>query len=89
MPGEVDLCPLDFSPHLLETKSLERKLEPVGVGDFGATPHRSGLVLHDGQWAIIRTSMTSQRPDSPRRSERTFTARCSFTLLSAALSTRR
>ena len=50
MPGEVDLCPLDFSPHLLETESLERKLEPVGVGDFGATPYGSGLVLHDGQW---------------------------------------
>ena len=53
MPGEVDLCPLDLSSHLLETESLERELEPVGVGDFGATPYGSGLVLHDGQWAII------------------------------------
>ena len=55
MPGEVDLCPLDLSSHLLETESLERELEPVGVGDFGATPYGSGLVLHDGQWAIICT----------------------------------
>jgi hypothetical protein len=53
MPGEVDLCPLDLSPHLLETKSLKRELEPVGVGDFRAAPYQSGLVLHNGQRTII------------------------------------
>jgi len=53
MPGEVDLCPSDFSSHLLEAESLKCELEPVGVGDFGAMPYRSGLVLHDGQRAII------------------------------------
>jgi len=66
MPGEVDLCPLDFSPHLLETESLERKLEPVGVGDFGATPHRSGLVLHDSQRTIIRTLDDVTTPGQPK-----------------------
>jgi hypothetical protein len=66
MPGEVDLCPLDFSPHLLETESLERKLEPVGVGDFGATPYGSGLVLHDGQWAIICALDDITTPGQPK-----------------------
>jgi hypothetical protein len=51
--GEVDLRPLNLSPHLPETQSLKRKLEPVGISDLGATPHRGGLVLHDGQRAII------------------------------------
>ena len=64
--GEVDLCPLDFSPHLLETESLERKLEPVGVGDFGATPYGSGLVLHDGQWAIICALDDITTPGQPK-----------------------
>lgn len=53
MPGEVDICPLDFSSHLLEAESLKRKLEPVGISDLGTPPHRCGLVLHDGQRAII------------------------------------
>jgi len=66
MPGEVDLCPLDLSSHLLETESLERELEPVGVGDFGATPHRSGLVLHDSQRTIIRTLDDVTTPGQPK-----------------------
>ena len=66
MPGEVDLCPLDFSPHLLETESLERELEPVGVGDFGAAPYGSGLVLHDGQWAIICALDDITTPGQPK-----------------------
>ena len=66
MPGEVDLCPLDLSPHLLETKSLKRELEPVGVGDFRAAPYRSGLVLHNGQRTIIRTLDDVTTPGQPK-----------------------
>ena len=63
--GEVDLRTLNLSPHLLEAQSLKRKLEPVGIGDLGPTPHRGGLVLHDGQWAIICALNDVAAPGQP------------------------
>ena len=63
--GEVDLRPLNLSPHLPETQSLKRKLEPVGISDLRATPHRGGLVLHDGQRAIICALNDVAAPGQP------------------------
>jgi len=63
--GEVNLRAPNLSPHLLETQGLKRKLEPIGISDLGTTPHRGGLVLHDGQRAIICALNDVAAPGQP------------------------